>query len=107
MPPARLATFRPAFAQFGAKARGLELAQSAGPIDHRLARALSHPLRLKLLAALNEGVASPNQLANRLGEPLANVSYHVRILLDLDCIELVETAQRRGAIEHFYRALAQ
>jgi len=55
--------------------------------------------------ALNEGVASPNQLANRFGEPLPNVSYHVRILLDLECIELVETAQRRGAIEHFYRAV--
>jgi DNA-binding transcriptional ArsR family regulator len=74
-------------------------------IDARLAKALAHPLRVRLLAALNEGVASPNQLSEQVEEPLQNVSYHVRVLLSLGCIELVRTAQRRGAIEHFYRAV--
>ena len=69
-----------------------------------MAKALSHPLRAKLLGRLNERVASPNELAQELGEPLGNVSYHVRALLDLECVELVETAPRRGAIEHYYRA---
>jgi DNA-binding transcriptional ArsR family regulator len=78
-----------------------------GLIDARLAKALAHPLRVRLLAALNEGVASPNQLAEQVDEPLQNVSYHVRVLLSLGCIELVRTAQRRGAIEHFYRALTR
>jgi len=31
----------------------------------------------------------------------------VRALHELDCIELVRTAQRRGAIEHYYRAIAR
>lgn len=70
----------------------------------RMAKALSHPLRTKVLVRLNETVASPNELATELGEPLGNVSYHVRALLELHCIELVKTAQRRGAIEHYYRA---
>jgi DNA-binding transcriptional ArsR family regulator len=69
-----------------------------------MARAISHPLRAKLFTRLNERVASPNELARELGEPLGNVSYHVRTLLELDCIELVETRPRRGAVEHFYRA---
>lgn len=76
-----------------------------GLIDARLAKALAHPLRVRLLAALNEGVASPNELSEQVDEPLQNVSYHVRVLLSLGCIELVRTAQRRGAIEHFYRAV--
>jgi len=49
-------------------------------------------------------VASPNQLAHALGEALGSVSYHVRILRELDCVELVSTAPRRGALEHYYRA---
>jgi hypothetical protein len=49
-------------------------------------------------------VASPSELADALGEPLGNVSYHVRILRELDCLELVRTEPRRGALEHFYRA---
>jgi DNA-binding transcriptional ArsR family regulator len=79
----------------------------ASAVDSRLAKALAHPLRVQLLAALNEGVASPNELAKRLDEPLTNVSYHVRMLHDLDCIELVETEPRRGALEHYYRAIVR
>jgi DNA-binding transcriptional ArsR family regulator len=79
--------------------------QHAGLVDQRLARALSHPLRGRILTILNEQVASPNEIADMLEERLPNVSYHVRVLVDLECIELVRTAQRRGAIEHYYRAL--
>jgi DNA-binding transcriptional ArsR family regulator len=72
-----------------------------------MAKALAHPLRVQLLTALNDGVASPNELAKRLNEPLTNVSYHVRMLHDLGCIELVETEPRRGALEHYYRAIVR
>src|SRR5215211_6464722 len=74
-------------------------------VDERLAKALSHPLRPRILQRLDDGgVASPNQLAEALGERLGNVSYHVRILRELRLVELVRTAPRRGALEHFYRA---
>jgi DNA-binding transcriptional ArsR family regulator len=72
-----------------------------------MAKALAHPLRVQLLAALNAGVASPNELAKKLNEPLTNVSYHVRMLHDLGCIELVDTEPRRGALEHYYRAIVR
>jgi DNA-binding transcriptional ArsR family regulator len=73
-------------------------------ITEKLAKALAHPLRMRILTVLNEGVASPTQLSQQLGEPLGNVSYHVKTLLEFDCIELVKTEPRRGAVEHFYRA---
>jgi DNA-binding transcriptional ArsR family regulator len=79
--------------------------RNAGLVDQRLAKALSHPLRGRIFAILNERVASPNEIADILEERLPNVSYHVRALVDLECIELVRTAQRRGAIEHYYRAV--
>jgi DNA-binding transcriptional ArsR family regulator len=67
-------------------------------------KALAHPLRMNLLAILSERRASPTELADELGEPLGNVAYHVKMLEQLDCIELVGTTPRRGAVEHFYRA---
>lgn len=73
-------------------------------ITQQLAKALAHPLRVRILAALHRGISSPNQLSQELGEPLGNISYHVKTLLELDCIELVKTEPRRGAVEHFYRA---
>jgi DNA-binding transcriptional ArsR family regulator len=76
-------------------------------LDSKLVKALSHPLRMRILSRLNEKVASPNELAKELDESLPLVSYHVRILRELDCIELVRTTPRRGAIEHHYRALTR
>jgi DNA-binding transcriptional ArsR family regulator len=81
--------------------------QPAALVDPRLAKALSHPMRARILTILNERVASPNEIAEMIDERLPNVSYHVRALQELGCIELVRTAQRRGAIEHYYRALTR
>ncbi len=78
--------------------------QTMDLVDPRLAKALSHPMRTRILAILNERVASPNEISEMIDERLPNVSYHVRALLELGCVELVSTAQRRGAIEHYYRA---
>ena len=81
--------------------------QTMDLVDPRLAKALSHPMRTRILAILNERVASPNEISEMIDERLPNVSYHVRALLDLGCVELVSTAQRRGAIEHYYRAVVR
>ena len=81
--------------------------QTMDLVDPRLAKALSHPMRTRILAILNERVASPNEISEMIDERLPNVSYHVRALQDLGCIELVSTAQRRGAIEHYYRAIVR
>lgn len=74
-------------------------------VDPRLMKALSHPLRQRILQVLNQRVASPAELSVELGESLGNVSYHVKILAELETIELVRTAPVRGALEHFYRPL--
>ena len=65
--------------------------------------AFSHPLRLKIIAHLmSVREASPNELSGELGEPLGNVSYHVRALLNLGVLRPTREEPRRGAVEHFY-----
>jgi DNA-binding transcriptional ArsR family regulator len=73
----------------------------------RLIKAMAHPLRHRILIQLNEREASPSTLSRVLGEPLGNVAYHVKILLQNDAVELVDTRPVRGAIEHIYRASAR
>jgi DNA-binding transcriptional ArsR family regulator len=75
--------------------------------EARIAKALVHPLRARILQRLGERVASPGDLAVELGAPLGVVSYHVRMLRDYDCVELVRTEPRRGALQHFYKATAR
>jgi DNA-binding transcriptional ArsR family regulator len=75
--------------------------------DGSLVKALGHPLRLRLLEAINDqGEASPVALAREFDQPLATVSHHIRLLRHLGYLELVRTVPRRGAVEHFYRAVA-
>jgi DNA-binding transcriptional ArsR family regulator len=73
-------------------------------VDQRLVKALAHPLRVQILMILNERMASPNELSKELEEGLSQVSYHVKVLKDFECIEMVKTEPRRGAVEHYYRA---
>ena len=67
-----------------------------------IVRALAHPLRAKMLYALQEREASPKELAAYFGVPLANVAYHIQVLRGLKLIRLVRTRRRRGAVQHFY-----
>jgi DNA-binding transcriptional ArsR family regulator len=71
-----------------------------------LAKALAHPLRTRILAALEDRTASPSELADELGAPLGVVSYHVRRLAALRFLKLVKRVPRRGAVEHYYTAVA-
>ena len=74
--------------------------------DPSLAKALAHPLRTRILSALEGRTASPSELAAELDAPLGVVSYHVRRLAGLRFLKLVKRVPRRGAVEHYYTAVA-
>jgi DNA-binding transcriptional ArsR family regulator len=93
-----------------------------GPIDGVLAKALAHPLRAEILAFLTQqALASPAEMVRAgLGQKrktritpeamkkrLPGISYHVKVLLELDLIRLVTTRPVRGSVEHFYEARAR
>ncbi|MDO8186235.1 helix-turn-helix domain-containing protein [Conexibacter sp. JD483] len=85
----------------------MPLSEPPDAVDARVVKALSHPTRVRILELLQEReLASPVELAGELEIPLGTVSYHVRRLEQLGFIELATRTQRRGAIEHHYRARA-
>lgn len=73
-------------------------------LDKRLIRALGHPIREHILAVLNERIASASEIGEEIGAEVSSFYHHVEELERLGCIERVETRQRRGAREHFFRA---
>jgi DNA-binding transcriptional ArsR family regulator len=79
-------------------------AASREVVDQQLIKALAHPVRAQALSILNERVASPNEIAKELDQGVGHVSYHINVLKQCECIELVGTEPRRGAVEHYYRA---
>jgi DNA-binding transcriptional ArsR family regulator len=79
--------------------------KSAAQVES-LAAIVTHPLRRRIWYAMAEArPISPSELADKLGEPVNDVAYHVRRLRDMGIIELAGTRPVRGATQHFYRAV--
>ncbi len=76
--------------------------ETSGLIDPRLRKALSHELRVQILAVANQRELSPSEFSEEFDVPLSNVSYHFRKLLEYDCIELTREVPVRGSREHRY-----
>jgi hypothetical protein len=70
----------------------------------RLAKALSHPMRIKILMTMNAPIRrmSPSEFSREKGFVLGHSSYHFRKLEKFGFIELVDTQPRRGSVEHYY-----
>jgi DNA-binding transcriptional ArsR family regulator len=73
-------------------------------VDGDVAKAMAHPLRVQIVAMLNQRVMSATMVAKQIDEPLQNVAYHFRVLREKGLIEEVDSRAVRGSVEHFYRA---
>lgn len=81
-------------------------AKTAAPsMETTLAAIVAHPTRARAFSILAERTASPVEIAQVIGKDVGHVGYHVRKLLQLDLIELIDERPVRGAVEHFYRAI--
>lgn len=70
----------------------------------KLAHALSHPERVRILMGMNAPIRrlSPTEYSFESGVALGNAAYHFRVLEKAGCLEVVDEKRRRGATEHFF-----
>jgi DNA-binding transcriptional ArsR family regulator len=70
----------------------------------KLAWAITHPLRRRILRALADSgeSRSPTWLATALGLPLGTTVYHLTILPKFGAVELADEQIARGPVERFY-----
>lgn len=77
-------------------------------------KAMSHPLRAKILLALGERRGSPGEVAKSLAPPdlhgralsdfTSEVTSHIKYLVSLDCAEVVEERKAGNHLKCIYRA---
>ena len=77
----------------------------ARTIEEAVSYAIGHRIRIEILAILNEGAYSPDDLARMTGQPLSKVTHHVKELLDSRSIEIAKVEQVRNMTQNFYRAV--
>lgn len=82
-------------------------AKTAATMEASLAAIVAHPTRVRCFSILAERTASPVEIAQEIGKDVGHVGYHVRKLQEMNLIELVDERPVRGAVEHFYRAIAR
>lgn len=57
---------------------------------------------MEILQKLQAGFASSSELSEQLGARPKVVSYHVKVLVQYGCLELVHSAPRGGAVETYF-----
>jgi DNA-binding transcriptional ArsR family regulator len=70
-------------------------------------RALSDPLRLRVLEALHAEPLTASQIARRLEEKPNKLHYHLTELERNGLVEVVETRQKGNLLEKYYRPVAR
>ena len=71
-------------------------------------KALAHPLRQRLLYALDAGQsATISQLAASFGEHKGNIGHHLRVLHAAGLVRIVSSRQVRGGTELYYQRTTQ
>jgi len=71
-------------------------------------KAISHPYRVEVFESFDgEQPQSAKQVAEKLGEPHAKVNYHIKSLLKVGILELVEEKVKSGIIEKYYLPTAK
>jgi DNA-binding transcriptional ArsR family regulator len=68
------------------------------------AKAIADELRQRIIHALARQAMTVTQLGDLLGQPPAKLHYHVRELERLGLVVLVETREKGGILEKYYRA---
>jgi DNA-binding transcriptional ArsR family regulator len=74
--------------------------------DPRLAAATAHPTRVHILSVLNGRRGTAKQIASELNVDPRHVTHHMKVLVDLDCVELVAVnpVGRGAAVQYEYTA---
>jgi DNA-binding transcriptional ArsR family regulator len=69
-----------------------------------LIHALNHPARRQILRQLSgrEAERSPSEMAEAATFSLSGISFHARVLCELQVTRCTRTQPVRGALEHFY-----
>lgn len=79
--------------------------QSGKSTEERLQFSVGHRTRVYVLTLLNEGIYTPEQIGEIIGEPTSNVAHHISELLDANSIELADVERVRNVTRHYYRAV--
>ena len=84
----------------------IRLGQGARSVAAAVAYAVTHQARTEILAILNEGPRSREELARLVRAPASkNIAHHLREMLADGSIELAYVKPVRNAFEHYYRAV--
>ena len=70
-------------------------------------KAISQEYRITILEAFNYEPATAKQISDRLGEPHAKINYHIKTLVKVNILELVQENIKLGIVEKYYCPVAR
>lgn len=75
--------------------------------EPRQIKAVLHPLRQRIMRALDAGPSTPSEVARRIGLTANKVHYHVKVLEEAGLVRLAETRSVGSVTEKYYELTAR
>lgn len=86
----------------GGGGHGVPTPPAASERKASLAKLLSHPTRVQILAVAHRQAISPSEFAKAHGQSTSSVAEHFRKLADYGAIKLIRMEPVRGSVRHMY-----
>lgn len=83
----------------------IKLGQGARSVENALSYAISDQWRIEILAILNEGIRTREELAKMIGVLPVAIKHHLKELLNEGSIEIAHTEPVGNLLQHYYRAV--
>lgn len=83
----------------------IKLGQGERSVEDAVSYAIADQWRIEILAILNEGIRTREELAKLIGVAPTEIKHHLKELLDEGSIEVAHTEQVGNLLQHYYRAV--
>lgn len=83
----------------------IKLGQGRRDLGDAISYSVGHHIRIDVLAILNEGCRTQDEISKLMREPLSTIGHHIKELLEDGSIELARVEVVRNTLQHYYRAI--
>lgn len=70
-------------------------------------KAISHEYRIMIIDAFNDEPCTAKHISDKVKQPHAKVNYHIKTLVKVGILELIEESVKLGIVEKYYAPVAK
>ena len=68
----------------------------------KIMKAFASAIRLEILTYIQQGIGSPNEIANKINRPRSTIENHLNVLVEADAVKKIPMKNKQGQLTVTY-----